>query len=187
MVSGRDSHLVNGQVIDVKVLRTVVDRVGQIGGHLDRAMADIDAVKGSTPIVGGAVTRAKESALSYLQPVHDGYAKADPLVASLPSIVGADGPRTYLIAMLNPAEQRYSGGGALSFTTLRFDQGRVTFGKSVDVDDLIARGATQRWRPVPGNPWHRGGPLRVTSSTFSPWWTVSGEELLRGYETTYPG
>ena len=187
MVSGRDSHLVNGQVIDVKVLRTVVDRVGQIGGHLDRAMADIDAVKGSTPIVGGAVTRAKESALSYLQPVHDGYAKADPLVASLPSIVGADGPRTYLIAMLNPAEQRYSGGGALSFTTLRFDQGRVTFGKSVDVDDLIARGATQRWRPVPGNPWHRGGPLRVTSSTFSPWWTVSGEELLRGYETTFPG
>ena len=23
--------------------------------------------------------------------------------------------------------------------------------------------------------------------TFSPWWSVSGEELLRGYEATYPG
>ena len=187
MVSGHGSHLVNGQAIDLKVLQTVVDRVGQIGDHLDRAMADVDAVKGTTPIVGGAATRAKDSALGYLQPVHDSYAKAGPLVASLPSIVGADGPRTYLIAMLNPAELRYSGGGALSFTTMRFDDGKVTFGKSVNVDDLRARGTTQRWRPVQGNPFHRVGPLRVTSATFSPWWSVSSEELLRGYEATYPG
>ena len=187
MVSGQDSRLVTGQAIDMKVLQTVVEQVGQIGDHLDRAMADIDAVRGSTPIVGGAATRAKDSALTYLQPVHDSYAKAGPLVATLPSIVGADGPRTYLIAMLNPAEQRYSGGGTLSFTTMRFDHGQVTFGKSVNVDDLRARGTTQRWRPVPGNPFHRGGPLRVTSATFSPWWSVSSEELLRGYEATYPG
>jgi hypothetical protein len=187
MVSGHDSGMINGQAIDMKVLQTVVDRVGRIGDHLDRAMADIEAVKGSTPIVGGAATRAKDSALTYLQPVHDSYAKAGPLVASLPSIVGADGPRTYLIAMLNPAEQRYSGGGALSFTTMRFDHGQVTFGKSVNVDDLRSRGTTQRWRPVHGNPFHPRGPLRVTSATFSPWWSVSSEELLRGYEATYPG
>ena len=187
MVSGHDSHLVNGQAIDMKVLQTVVEQVGQIGDHLDRAMAEVDAVKGTTPFVGGATTRAKESALTYLQPVHDSYAKAGPLVASLPSIVGADGPRTYLIAMLNPAELRYSGGGALSFTTMRFDQGRVTFGTSVNVDDLLAHGNTQRWRPVHGNPFHRGGPMRVTSATFSPWWSISSEELLRGYEATYPG
>ena len=52
------------------------------------AMADVDEVQGSTPIVGGAVSRAKDSALGYLQPVQDSYAKAGPLVASLPSIVG---------------------------------------------------------------------------------------------------
>ncbi len=187
MVSGQDSRIVRGQAIDLPLLRRVVDQVGLIGDHLDRAMADIEAVDGSTPIVGGAATRAKESALTYLQPVHDSYATAGPLVATLPSIVGADGPRTYLIAMLNPAEQRYSGGGALSFTTMRFDHGRVTFGKSVNVDDLRSRGAFQRWEPVPGNPFHSKGPFRVTSSTFSPWWSVSGEELLRGYEATYPG
>jgi hypothetical protein len=27
----------------------------------------------------------------------------------------------------------------------------------------------------------------VTSSTFSPWWSVSGEELLRGYQQAFPG
>ncbi len=128
-----------------------------------------------------------DSALGYLQPVQDSYAKAGPLVASLPSILGSDGPRTYLLAMLNPAEQRYSGGGALSFTTMHFDDGRATFGKSVNVDDLLARGDFQRWKPVPGNIFHKPGPFRVTSSTFSPWWSVSGEELLRGYQATYPG
>ncbi len=187
MVSGHDSHMVTGQAIDLKVLQTVVDRVGQIGDHLDRAMADVNAVHGNTPIVGSAAASAKASALSYLQPVYDSYAKAGPLVATLPSIVGADGPRTYLIAMLNPAEQRYSGGGTLSFTTMRFDHGQVTFGKSVNVDDLRSRGTTQLWRPVRGNTFHPPGPLRVTSATFSPWWSVSSEELLRGYEATYPG
>ena len=187
LVSGRTSHLVNGQQIDLDVLQKVVDQTAQIGTHLDAAMSDVNQVQGSTPIVGGAVSRARDSALGYLQPVADSYAKAGPLVASLPAIVGADGPRTYLLAMLNPAELRYSGGGALSFTTLRFDHGRATFGSSVNVDDLIAQGITQTWKPVTGNTFHKPGPLRVTSSTFSPWWSVSGEELLRGYQTAYPG
>ncbi len=187
MVSGQDSHLVNGQQIDLQVLQKVVDQTAQMGTHLDQAMADVNEVQGNTPIVGGAVSRARDSALGYLQPVQDSYAKAGPLVEALPSILGSDGPRTYLLAMLNPAEQRYSGGGALSFTTMHFDHGRATFGKSVNVDDLLARGVTQRWQPVPGNIFHKPGPIRVANATFSPWWSVSGEELLRGYQAAYPG
>ena len=57
---------------------------------------------------------------------------------------------------------------------MHFDHGRATFGKSVNVDDLRAHGAMQRWKPVAGNIFHKPGPLRVTSSTFSPWWSVSG-------------
>ena len=60
------------------------------------------------------------------------------------ALVGTDGPRTYLLAMLNPAEQRYSGGGALSFTTMRFDHGVATFGSSVNVDDILTRGESVR-------------------------------------------
>jgi hypothetical protein len=187
MVSGPSAHLVRGQRIDLTVLRKVVANTTAIGTHLDGALADLAEVKGSTPIVGGAVTRAKDSALGYLQPVKDSYDKAGPLVSSLPSIVGAQGPKTYLLAMLNPAELRYSGGGALSFTTMRFDHGKASFGTSVNVDDLLTRGTTQRWKRVPGNVFHKPGPLRVTSSTFSPWWSVSGEELLRGYQAAYPG
>lgn len=187
LVSGDSAHLVRGQRIDLAVLQEVVANTTAIGSHLDQALADLADVKGSTPVVGDTVARAKQSALGYLQPVKDSYDRAEPLVRSLPSIVGAKGPRTYLLAMLNPAELRYSGGGALSFTTLRFDHGKAGFGTSVNVDDILSHGDYQRWKPVPGNVFHRAGPLRVTSATFSPWWSVSGEELLRGYQQVYPG
>jgi hypothetical protein len=53
---------------------------------------------------------------------------------------------------------------------------------------LNQRGAYQSWAPVPGNPFHpTAAPDRVTGATFSPWWSVSGEELLRGYAKAFPG
>ena len=164
-----------------------MNRTSAIGPHLEQAISDLDQVDGSTPVVGGRLRAAKATALAYLTPLQQTYRTNEPLIRSLPGLVGANGTRTYLLAMLNPAEQRYSGGGALSFTTMRFDKGVATFGKSVNVDDVLAHGDQQRWTPVRGNTFHRKPPLRVTSSTFSPWWSVSGEELLRGYQEAFPG
>jgi hypothetical protein len=186
MVSGDSSNLVRGQRIDLKVLGRVVNDTAAIGQHLDRALADLDQVHGSTPVVGDAARSAKDTALGYLEPVKKSYDQAGPLVQSLPSLVGADGPRTYLLAMLNPAELRFSGGGALSYTTIRFDHGRATFGGTLNVDDINGHGYYQTWKPVPGNIFHKPGPLRVVNATFSPWWSVSGEELLRGYSQVFP-
>jgi hypothetical protein len=187
LVSGNGSQLVRGQRIDLGVLRTVVADTAAIGDHLDLALADVNQVEGNTPFVGDAAIRAKDTALNYLLPIKQSYDQAGPLVKSLPSIVGAHGSKTYLLAMLNPAELRYSGGGTLSFTTMHFVHGRATFGTSVNVDDLLLHGTYQRWKGVPGNVFHRPAPMRVTSATFSPWWSVSGEELLRGYQKVYPG
>ncbi len=186
MVSGDGSTLVRGQRIDLKVLDQVVSDTAAIGRHLDQALADLDQVHGSTPVVGASAANAKRTALGYLEPVKQSYDKAGPLVQSLPSIVGAHGPRTYLLAMLNPAELRFSGGGALSFTTIRFDHGSATFGGTLNVDDINGHGYYQTWQPVPGNIFHRPGPTRVVNATFSPWWSVSGEELLRGYSKVFP-
>jgi hypothetical protein len=187
MVSGDSATLVRGQRIDMDTLQKVVERTTAIGPHLDQAISDLEQVHGSTPFVGSSVERAKETAVGYLTPVRDTYADTAPVLKALPELVGARGPRTYLLAMLNPAELRYSGGATLSFTTISFDHGTATFGKTVNVDDILATGgAYETWKPVHGNPFHRTPRARVTSATFSPWWTVSGEELLRGYEKVYP-
>jgi hypothetical protein len=187
IVSGHSAELVRGQRIDLDLLQEVADRTSAIGPHLDRAIGDLDQVSGSTPFVGGSVEDAKRTALDYLMPLQKTYDTNEPLLQALPGLVGADGPRTYLLAMLNPAELRYSGGGTLSFTTMTFDHGLASFGTSVNVDDILAHGQTQRWQPVAGNPFHRRPEARVTGATFSPWWSVSGEELLRGYRKAFPG
>jgi len=188
MVSGDSASLVRGQQIDMGTLQKVVDRTTAIGPHLDQAINDLDQVHGSTPFVGSSVTRAKDTAVGYLAPVQETYADSAPVLKSLPGLVGADGPKTYLLAMLNPAELRFSGGATLSFATIRFDHGTATFGRTVNVDDIIATGGDfETWKPVHGNPFHRKPSTRVTAATLSPWWTVSGEELLRGYQKVFPG
>jgi len=187
IVSGRSAKIMSGQRIDVKLLQDVADRATSIGGHLDQALSDLQQVNGSTPLVGSSVTHAKTTALNYLMPLQETYRSNGPLIRALPSLVGAHGSRTYLLAMLNPAELRYSGGGALSFTTVQFKNGVARFGSSVNVDDLSAQGDVQVWPRVPGNPFHPRPAQRVTNSTFSPWWSVSGEELLRGYQKAFPG
>lgn len=188
MVSGDSATLVQGDRIDLPTLRLLAARTAQIGPHLDRALADLAAVKGSTPVVGGSIHRATTKALGYLQPLQESYQRNVPILQVLPSLVGADGPRTYLVAMLNPAEERYSGGATLSFTTLHVDHGSMSFGTTENADDIDSHGVAQRWPPVAGNTFHHpGAPMRVTSATFSPWWSVSGEELLRGYARAFPG
>jgi Protein of unknown function (DUF4012) len=187
MVSGDSATLVRGQRIDMDTLHTVVDRTSAIGPHLDQAISDLDQVQGSTPFLGSTVDRAKETAVAYLAPLQETYANTAPVLQALPGLVGAQGPRTDLLAMLNPAELRYSGGATLSFASIRFDHGTATFGPTHDVYDILSTGGQyETWTPVRGNPFHREARARVTSATFSPWWGVSGEELLRGYEEVYP-
>ncbi len=53
----------------------------------------------------------------------------------LPPMLGADGPRTYLVAFQNPAERRATGGIFGSFAVVRTDQGKVS---------IVDQGASSR-------------------------------------------
>ena len=189
LVSGDSAQLVQGDRVDLATLKYVADQTTSIGPHLDAGALrphpgqGVDARWSAAPSSGPPT-----QALDYLQPLQASYHDNAPLLQALPAMVGANGPRTYLLAMLNPSEQRYSGGATLSFTTLRADQGALSFGKTENAEDLSSRGAYQSWQPVAGNIFHHSSaPTRVTSATFSPWWSVSGEELLRAYAKAFPG
>ena len=56
------------------------------------------------------------------------YRQLEPLLDRLPDVLGAKEPQTYLLTIMNPAEQRYSGGATLQMATIRFDDGVITFG-----------------------------------------------------------
>ena len=171
------------RTIDVVALESVLGELDVIRSEIDSAIRSLGRVEGSTPLLGPLLRRAAESAEDRLVPVRDGLDLVRPLAPVLPRLLGADGRQELLVALLNPAEQRFSGGAALSFTTVSLEGGRLSNGSSVigaNEDQPFAR---MTWRPVHHNPFHaRGQLLRLSTASLAPSWSVSGEELLRAWE-----
>ena len=105
-----------------------------------------------------------------------------PLLRQLPAILGAEGERKYLVAILNPAELRYSGGTPLTLTPITVLDGRIEFGQAVDTEANTAMFQPRYWRKVKGNPFHRGR-QRVLNATIPPSWPIAGEETLNAWRS----
>ena len=96
--------------------------------------------------------------------------------------MGFEGERSYLIAMLNPAELRYSGGAALAYAPMTWDEGKLDIGEAFSLTDDLRLRSLNTWPKVKGNaisPTRDDTPL--ANATFAPSWSVSGEELLRAW------
>jgi Protein of unknown function (DUF4012) len=176
------SHLVEGTRVNIHEVEQLSTQAHQIGPHLRAAQAQINSVDGGDLLVGGKISSLKERAFEQLSTSEVSYRRFKPLLDKLPEVLGARGPRTYLVTIMNPAEQRYSGGATLQMATIRFEHGHITFGKSQSVADVDQAQPFLNWTPVSGNIFHPPGPRRLTAATYSPWWGVSGEELLRAWQ-----
>jgi hypothetical protein len=179
---GSDSKLVTGDTVDMPALQELAATVESIGPHLEAAQADVDSIEGDTPFVGSRITALRDDASSQLTTAQTSYETYQPLLKQLPGVLGANGPRQYLVAMMNPSEQRYSGGATLTMSLLRVSDGRISFGKSYNAAEIDSQEPFLSWPRVSGNVLLNKGPRRLTSATFSPWWQVSGEELSRAWQ-----
>ena len=191
-VAGDHATLMKDGSVSPATLKLLVTGVQQAGAKLESADRDLEQVKGDTPLIGGSILGSRDGAYAQIHPMADAYRKAAPLVAQLPTLFGMDGPHRYLLAMLNPAELRYSGGAALSLAGLATDHGQLELKKSLDLEDSIDPSARYSWKKVAGNPFHhRGQPMPLRNSTFAPSWSISGQELLRavsaGFHKGYSG
>jgi hypothetical protein len=176
-----DAHLVEGTRVNIHDVQRLSRQVHRIGPHLRAAQAEIDAVHGDELWVGGKVDALKREAARQLATTSASYRQFRPLLDRLPAVLGAKGPRTYLLTIMNPAEQRFSGGATLQMATITFNDGTITFGQSRSVAQVDQQQPFLNWPPVRGNLFHPPGPRRLTAATYSPWWQVSGEELLRAW------
>src|SRR3546814_846904 len=126
-------------------------------------MAALDDVSGSTPFVGDTIAARRDEAAEVVDPLAATFDDLSPILDRLPSMFGFDGKQSYLIAMLNPAELRYSGGAPLTFAPLTFDQGKAVVGDSLGVsDDPRLQAVPVRWRGVHRNQFHHPGADRLT-------------------------
>ena len=119
--------------IDVAPLVAAAPALESANAALRDAVAQVDSMPDpSLPPVRDALKR--------LQTVTDETAAAvdglDRAAAILPAMVGADGPRTYLLLVLNNAEARTMGGIAGAGAVLRFEDGRVSIDRQFASGDF---------------------------------------------------
>ncbi len=174
-----EEPLMSGQRVDLVGLTSVVDEFADAETLMSSAIEGLEQVADSRLVVGSRLALARDEALAEVEPLASTADTALGVAEQMPRMLGSEGSETYLIAVLNPSEQRYSGGAPLTLATMTASNGRIRLGEVVDttVEDAFKR---MRWPRVPGNVFHRGG-LYITGANMAPSWTVSGDEVARAW------
>jgi hypothetical protein len=101
---------------------------------LEHASAIADGM--SSTFVLGPVSDAAATVRDKLDAALPLARSADELLKALPAFAGADGPRHYFVAAQNPAEARGTGGLIGEYSTLTFDNGKMSLARFRDINDL---------------------------------------------------
>ena len=110
--------------IDLRPVAAAEKPLGQASRSSDAVLADVRAL----PVSGvGPVDQARADLLGQLQDLSGQLRSTHEAVSLLPPMLGADGPRRYMVAFQNNAEARGSGGLPGVYAVVRADRGRVSF------------------------------------------------------------
>lgn len=115
--------------IPLEPFRTAATAVPEVAEQFTAISARLKQV--STAGTVGQVASAKATLVAAVDTAASALTKATPMVQELPTMLGADGPRTYVVMFLNSAEVRALGGTALSFAEIGVDHGKIEFKRTV--------------------------------------------------------
>jgi hypothetical protein len=113
--------LIDGTRLDLKLLRAEQPRLTELAAAAAKLDAEAQAISspGYIPLISDARSQLQDQTSRLAQLLGNSS-----LAAQLaPSMLGADGPRTYLMGFQTPAEARGTGGLLGGFGILRFDNG----------------------------------------------------------------
>lgn len=181
-VSGDDSELLNDGNVNLEVLDTSLAGMKKMTTHIRAARTHLNDVDGKNLLVGDTTADARDTALEKVNPAASTLDKLSPLFDTLPEMLGSEGMRGYVIALMNPAEMKYSGGSMLTFSRLKIDDGEIDQRPTSDTysDQRLFR--LQHWNRVEDNPFSRKKRQRITHANSAPSWPVSGEDTLRAWD-----
>ncbi|MGH2746861.1 MAG: DUF4012 domain-containing protein [Actinomycetota bacterium] len=169
-----------GSVIRIDRVRELGDTISTVRNELRAAADALEKLnvkhlpRRLRPDIEDALSRARES--------DELLADAERGLAILPAFLGADGKRTYLLAMQNSAELRGTGGAILQFRLLEFDEGkpalvtteRGTAGSVYNVD----RNRQRLDITLPEDAWYVNAirdAQRFGNANWSPDWPLSAK------------
>lgn len=181
-VKGEHSKLFHNDTVDIARLKTVAASAATMVDLLTAAERELRSMHAAS--WEPKIPHARDKALVQVHTLRDTGVAARKFLSVLPPAVGADGPRTYLLVVLNPAELQGAGGSALNMTTVRFVRGHMKIEQSGATADLTVGNALIRWKHVPEDPWLHG-PNNFGAADRSPDFRTSGAELMRAYAAQF--
>jgi len=170
----KDADASGGQ-IRLDRLQEMVVTADEVRGAVQRAKSELGAIDLSDLTRG--MRKSVVSGIKDADRSDKVLVDAQRGLALLPTILGAEGPRTYLIGMLNNAELRGSGGSLLQYALLEVDQGEMRLDGPQTVYK-IDRGRQQLDIPLPEDAWYVSGipdARRFGNANWSPDWPLSAQ------------
>lgn len=170
--------------------RIRIERIREIAGIVDEVRERIQGVSTELGAIDAdaipqRLQRAVRSGIRQAEDADAALADAEAGFEVLPSVLGADRPKTYLIIMQNPAEQRGTGGSALRFSPLVIDDGKPILPTGRDVNLSVYDVDEDRRRffevPLPEDAWYQRvipDARRFGNANFTPDWPLASELML---------
>lgn len=130
-----------GGAINLAAITDMQAAVTQAADAVEKAAAELDGVDRDAliPQVEGAFTQLTD-AVSEMQPL---LAPAKDIIGILPTALGAEAPRNYLMVFQNNAESRGTGGNPAAIVLVTADQGRISITQQASSGDF------ENGRPAP--------------------------------------
>jgi hypothetical protein len=186
--SGDDSELFHKGKFSIPAIRQAQQSVDSIKASLVRAKVELNRVSGDG-YKGDEALAKKRSVLRQVASLQEEIVSLGPLLDNMPSAVGADGKKTYLVAIMNPAEMRASGGAPLSVAFLRFKDGKMSVPLKGATSGLTFTNQAYVWDRLAGkkDPFQppAGYPQRFVNTNVNPSFVTSGEQMVRGTEANF--
>ena len=130
-----DAHATDRDV-SLAGLAELAPPLRELSATLQSSTARVEAA--ASPWLVGPIADAHADYLERVVPLLEPTDAAADLVEALPTFLGAEGERTYLLGASSLSELRASGGLMGSWTLLSAEDWTLSFGEFADVDDLAA-------------------------------------------------
>ncbi len=166
----------------VELVATSRERIAGVAAAIDRARRTLADVPDGLVSPLEAARDAMITRLDEYGPMVDGLAEVS---GPVPSILGWDAPRRYLVLTQNPAELRPTGGYTGSYGLITFDKGRITESTFRDIYQLdlpwdypFIRGPQELHDYLLGE----AQPWQLADANWSPDFPTSARNAIRLYE-----
>jgi hypothetical protein len=185
--SGDSAPLFNNNTLDLAAITQARDSSLAIQTAVDHALVELRQIHGKGP-KGGVALAKKRAALLQVNKLQNDIVTLVPVMRALPSAVGANGTKTYLVAVMNPAEMRASGGAPLSVAFVRFTNGKMTIPVKGATSALTNVNQKTFFNKIPNDPWQvPGTPQRFVNTTFNPSFPMSAQQMIQAAPSNFKG